>query len=160
MVYKSRKWQRRVYKSNGDDTIYFKSDDWKWLKRECGLRDNYCCMVEGCDVYGEGNVTTHHIVPRRSGGLNIITNLITLCIYHHNLIEEQAEIYCTRNLVQAFEEVESKKKDKEKRPKPREDCRDHPNTICWHMVVYGGISKEYLGMKIRPEEGECNANLN
>jgi len=48
-------------------------------KRKAKVRDGFTCMICGFDQF----VHAHHITPRKDGGSNAMTNLITLCPNHH-----------------------------------------------------------------------------
>lgn len=52
--------------------------NWASLRRQCFRRDEFRC--QWCDRVEEARgLDAHHIVPRSEGGLNDLSNLITLC---------------------------------------------------------------------------------
>jgi len=63
--------------------------NWDEQREKARERDGYACQVKGCGVPAR---TVHHIVPRRNfkghmEDANDLSNLITVCDHHHNLIE-------------------------------------------------------------------------
>ncbi len=48
-------------------------------------RDNFTCQAYGCNA--KDSLQCHHIVPYKISGDNNIDNMITLCAYHHRLVE-------------------------------------------------------------------------
>ncbi|MDI6767720.1 MAG: HNH endonuclease [Bacteroidota bacterium] len=57
-------------------------DSWETIRDQVLQRDNWVCQVCGKSTSGQ----VHHIIPRRSGGSDTLTNLITLCGRCHVLI--------------------------------------------------------------------------
>ncbi|GAX59901.1 endonuclease [Candidatus Scalindua japonica] len=57
--------------------------DWDLLRDQILQRDNFECQEQ--DGYCNGSLQAHHIIPLSNGGTNTLTNLITLCKYHHSL---------------------------------------------------------------------------
>lgn len=57
--------------------------NWDLLREEVLLRDNYECQES--DGFCFGSLQIHHKVPLSKGGTNKISNLATLCKYHHTL---------------------------------------------------------------------------
>lgn len=55
--------------------------DWDLLRDQVLQRDNYECQEN--DGYCNNPLQVHHIMPLSKGGTNELTNLITLCKYHH-----------------------------------------------------------------------------
>ena len=57
---------------------------WSWMRRLALFRDHYrCCICGDYNREAKGNVEVHHIIPLKVGGTNHLTNLITLCLKHH-----------------------------------------------------------------------------
>lgn len=52
------------------------------VRRDVLARDGYRCQQCGAG----GKVHVHHIVERRNGGTNAMSNLVTLCPRHHGQI--------------------------------------------------------------------------
>ena len=55
------------------------------IRQLCYERDNYACQEPGCGLTRESGaiLNLHHIKPEQFGGLDIPSNLITLCDIHH-----------------------------------------------------------------------------
>lgn len=62
--------------------------DWKWKQRraECYERDDWTCQDCGvkCGVKGPRRIQAHHIIARRNGGSDKLSNLVTLCASCHH----------------------------------------------------------------------------
>lgn len=56
---------------------------WKKQRMRTLVRDNFSCQVEGCKVNRLSLLTVHHITPRCKGGLDNLSNLLTVCREHH-----------------------------------------------------------------------------
>jgi 5-methylcytosine-specific restriction endonuclease McrA len=67
------------------DSYYF-SKEWKALRNAALARDRWTCIVPGCSA---GAVVVDHIVPRRYGGSNSLSNIRCLCRVHDNQIKER-----------------------------------------------------------------------
>jgi 5-methylcytosine-specific restriction enzyme A len=61
-----------------------------WLRRRQAViqRDGGRCVVPGC---GAKAVVVDHIVSRRNGGSNLLSNLRCLCPEHDNQIKERPD---------------------------------------------------------------------
>lgn len=59
-----------------------KPEDWPSLKKLVLERDNYECRVCGKKMSGQ----VHHIISRRLGGSDDVSNLITLCGRCHMVV--------------------------------------------------------------------------
>jgi 5-methylcytosine-specific restriction endonuclease McrA len=66
------------YTQNGE----YKSGLWWELRKAALARNDGMCEHPGCI---EKAVEVHHIVPLSRGGRNILTNLMCLCPYHHDV---------------------------------------------------------------------------
>ncbi|HEY1300872.1 MAG TPA: HNH endonuclease [Stellaceae bacterium] len=65
---------------------FYRSKQWKKL-REARLKlDNYACVVAGC---GARAVVVDHIVRRRDGGADTLSNLRSLCREHDQQVKER-----------------------------------------------------------------------
>jgi 5-methylcytosine-specific restriction enzyme A len=60
---------------------YYRSSAWKKLRSTALKRDNHRCVVLGCT---EAARTVDHIVPRKQGGADVLSNLRCLCAEHDN----------------------------------------------------------------------------
>ena len=56
--------------------------EWEELKKLVWRRDNYTCQVCG----KRPSYQVHHIIPRRKGGKDELSNLVTLCGLCHMLV--------------------------------------------------------------------------
>lgn len=59
-----------------NDRHFYSSNKWKKLKMECRKEYDFTCQM--CGVKSK-SVHVHHMIPRRLGGPDELTNLITLC---------------------------------------------------------------------------------
>jgi 5-methylcytosine-specific restriction endonuclease McrA len=118
-------WREKVYKNRDTDSIYFQSKKWLRLKFAVFKRDKYTCQM--CREETDPSLlTAHHIKPRREGGGDSMSNLITLCVKCHDVVEEQK--LRTRDLIKnwiEFRHIE---------PKPEVDKE-------WRKWVYGGYAR-------------------
>jgi 5-methylcytosine-specific restriction endonuclease McrA len=58
--------------------------NWQKIRQEVLLRDNYKCQQYSED---SKRLEIHHRIPRKRGGIDILENLITLCIKCHRKSE-------------------------------------------------------------------------
>ena len=66
------------------------------VRQFCYERDQYACQEPGCELTREngGILNLHHIQPEQFGGLEVPSNLITLCdIHHKNMHAEFSAFY-------------------------------------------------------------------
>lgn len=63
---------------------------WRALRRACLERDGNKCTVAGCN--GTERLTADHIIPRRKGGADALSNLRTLCQPCHSRITRKGNI--------------------------------------------------------------------
>jgi 5-methylcytosine-specific restriction protein A len=69
------------------DDPFYKSLLWKYLRQDALRRDRYICTVRGCT-----ELATHvdHIVSKRDGGPDALSNLRSLCALHDNQTKEDS----------------------------------------------------------------------
>jgi 5-methylcytosine-specific restriction protein A len=63
---------------------YYQSAEWRRLRRLCLERDRYRCTMPDCPTPGRGHggkLVADHIIERRDGGADALSNLRTLCSY-------------------------------------------------------------------------------
>jgi hypothetical protein len=62
------------------------TEEWKWLRREVIIRDEYTCQDcgEKGAVKGPAQLEVHHITPVSEGGSDDKQNLVTLCDSCHS----------------------------------------------------------------------------
>ncbi len=63
--------------------------DWKFRSAETRKRDGDSCQVAGCPSFGLKHV--HHLDSIKNGGSHVLSNLITLCEFHHALMPDHLE---------------------------------------------------------------------
>jgi len=63
--------------------------DWKYRSAEVRQRDGDRCRVSGCPSIGSKHV--HHLRAISNGGSHALSNLITLCEFHHALMPDHLE---------------------------------------------------------------------
>lgn len=66
---------------------FYSSPEWKILRATVLKRDHHRCVVPGCHT-PKSHVTVDHIVSRRNGGSNDLSNLRSLCRNHDLKIKE------------------------------------------------------------------------
>lgn len=67
------------------------SVEWRKRRRECFERDDHRCQFcefQPSNLADVEKLHAHHIVPRREGGENQLSNLITVCDSCHRTVEE------------------------------------------------------------------------
>lgn len=60
---------------------------WQALRQRVFEADGWRCQVTGC-INSGGPLECHHIEPVSKGGSNEVSNLITLCLFHHACQED------------------------------------------------------------------------
>lgn len=69
---------------------FYSSSKWRALRALALRRDDFTCTVPGC---GRPATIVDHIIRRRDGGGNTLTNLRSLCVTHDNQIKERPKGY-------------------------------------------------------------------
>jgi hypothetical protein len=64
---------------------FYRSTAWRRLRAARLRMDGHRCVVPGC---GQPAKYVDHIVPRRDGGGDALSNLRSLCAYHDNAIRQ------------------------------------------------------------------------
>lgn len=72
--------------------------EWSRIRREVYERDGWTCQECGCKCLNTADakkhpkrkIQAHHIVSRRDGGLDELSNLVTLCMSCHHKLERAA----------------------------------------------------------------------
>jgi 5-methylcytosine-specific restriction endonuclease McrA len=115
-------WHPEVYKP----AEKFEEDvEWKAITKVVKARDKHACRSCGIKI----GLTVHHILPREEGGTDFPPNLITLCKYCHDEIEEQG--FKVKEQI-----IDFKRKRKYIKQDPRIVTNEAP--IRWQQWVYGG----------------------
>lgn len=73
--------------------------EWRRLRQEIYERDNWTCQDCGCRClnisdakkHPKRKIQCHHVVRRRDGGLDVPSNLVTLCMSCHHKRERRYE---------------------------------------------------------------------
>jgi 5-methylcytosine-specific restriction endonuclease McrA len=65
---------------------YYRTPHWKRLRSARLKLDRHTCVVPGC---GKRAVTVDHIVSRRVGGADVLSNLRSLCREHDQMVKER-----------------------------------------------------------------------
>lgn len=92
-----RNIQRRLNKlQSGIESYDIYSNEWDEISHAIRERDGFKCRrcgatIEELKVIGS-YLTVHHIIPRKKGGSNWPSNLITLCIACHREVESAPEL--------------------------------------------------------------------
>lgn len=81
----AERYQRNIQaeRKRADDNKYYRSNAWRKLRDWVVERDYKQCVA--CS--SGKRLTVHHVTPRRAGGLDHPSNLVTLCHICHNKIE-------------------------------------------------------------------------
>ena len=74
--------------------------EWRRTRKECYERDGWICQDCSCKclnsrdskLYPKRKIQAHHIVSRRSGGSDELSNLVTLCMSCHHKRERSESI--------------------------------------------------------------------
>lgn len=82
--------------NNGEENYDIYSSEWDNISKNVRTRDgNRCRRCEITEEVLKGNgshLTVHHIIPRKKGGSNWPSNLISLCIACHREVENSPEL--------------------------------------------------------------------
>ena len=125
MTVRTTNWHSKVYHPKVSDCA---SRDWKAISDFIKKRDKRACKACGLRF----NLTVHHIIPRKEGGSNDPTNLITLCTSCHDTVEIEG--------LKTKLEIIGCGKRKYIRRDPRITEPDI-KPIRWQQWVYGGCKK-------------------
>jgi hypothetical protein len=67
---------------------YYKTKHWKDLVSQVWQRAKGYCEIEACNRLGK---VCDHVIPRRRGGPDTLTNLRLLCRFHDNQLMQQSD---------------------------------------------------------------------
>lgn len=82
-----RDWQSKVYGAKDQDPNPF-PPYWNRIRRNVLKRDKYICLR--CNHNFRDNpdkLSAHHLIPRAEGGSDHLSNLVSLCIPCHDIVE-------------------------------------------------------------------------
>jgi len=65
---------------------FYRTATWLRLRKDRLRHDHHTCTVPGC---GQRATVVDHIVPRRAGGPDVLTNLRSLCREHDQQVKER-----------------------------------------------------------------------
>lgn len=121
-------WKARVYHLPRKKDKFFKLKKWFKIRESVFVRDGWTCQMCKNEYFGDNlDLTAHHIKPRKKGGSNKLSNLISLCNSCHNIAE--------------LEELSKK----EILSYDLDSIQINNNNIAistdWHKWVYGAYSK-------------------
>lgn len=129
-----REWRSKVYHVNTTDEFY-SSPEWRKLRRDCFARDNWRCLR--CDKrFRSEALNAHHMTPRLDGGVDDLTNLVSLCNECHDFVE----ISGFRNRAEIIGSYEKPATEKPEPPKSLDDIDS--KRPAWHKFVYGGVKRK------------------
>jgi hypothetical protein len=78
---------------------YLDSELWKIIRKVVFQRDNYQCQIDGCSK--RGRIEAHHVTYSRATLLGVNPGgIVTLCRYHHRLVEYSGKRKLTLEKVQ------------------------------------------------------------
>ncbi len=121
----SASWESKVYRL---PEKFETKPEWKAIEKVVKARDKHTCQSCGLKI----GLTVHHILPRDSGGQDYPPNLITLCRYCHDEVEEQC--FTVKEQIIDF-------KRKRKYIKQDHNIVTKENPVKWQQWVYGGYRK-------------------
>lgn len=81
-IFRAPGWQPAPRKRPQVQEAYYGSAEWKRLREACLARDGHRCTNPHCTTPERGaggRLIADHIIPRREGGEDALTNLRTLC---------------------------------------------------------------------------------
>ena len=84
-LFESDSIQPNQFMSAEDKQTYLKSRKWQSIKFVILQRDQYKCQV--CS--STGNLEVHHITYQGLGGNEELSDLVTLCRFHHQLLHDK-----------------------------------------------------------------------
>jgi len=118
-------WESKVYHPAEK---FETKPEWKAIEKVIKARDNHTCKSCGVKI----GLTVHHILPRESGGRDYPPNLITLCKFCHNEIEEQG--FTVKEQIVDFKRLR-------KYIKQDKNLVTKATPTTWQQWVYGGYKK-------------------
>ena len=71
---------------------YMDSDEWQQV-RNAYLTDVY--NTARCEVCGADDVDLHHVSYDRLGGCEVVSDLVALCVFHHDLCHSLESLICS-----------------------------------------------------------------
>jgi uncharacterized protein YjhX (UPF0386 family) len=83
----------RLWRGGQTEAEKLRMQGWEWRARrkECYERDNWTCQdcKVKCSNKGPRRIQAHHVIRRRDGGTDDISNLVTLCLSCHHKREHR-----------------------------------------------------------------------
>jgi 5-methylcytosine-specific restriction endonuclease McrA len=118
-------WHSEVYKPSQERED---KPEWDAIVKVIKARDKHMC--QSCHM--KVGLTVHHILSRKEGGTDFPPNLITLCKYCHDEIEELG--------LKVREQIKDYKYDR-KYIKRDTHIVTNEKPVRWQQWVYGGYQK-------------------
>ncbi len=141
-------WHPRVYRKDQTQFKQMKREEWRILRRQCLEKDNYSCYRCGKHSKSGKGLSTHHLIPRKDGGLDELRNLITLCEKCHDLVEMR-DYRTLQEIERSSAELSTGEMKIDPKPGVDEDPYNRPD---WHAWVYGGARNPIMDRKSSPGE--------
>lgn len=88
--YLATQWKKENnpnWRGGTTEDYFYQTEEWKKLALETWTRDKFICQRCKTRVAKGVKPCAHHIIPRRLGGEDILSNLITLCQSCHTRTE-------------------------------------------------------------------------
>lgn len=134
-MYAIGEWRGEVYKPEAVDEM---PENWELIRNAVLLRDRFTCTRCDKEFKRERFLSAHHLMPRRDGGSDDMTNLVTLCVPCHNYVEIMD--YKTKAEIMGSWDSEPRVV----KSKPQKKLSKHKESFSrpsWHSYVYGGGQK-------------------
>ncbi len=132
---RNENWRSRVYQPFEEDGS-ITSEEWLALRDSVLRRDHFKC--KRCNQrYKRNKLNAHHIIPRSEGGANDKSNLITLCIPCHDIVEIRG--FRTKAAIIGSYDAPKGQHESEEEKEPERVLKDRPSD--WRTWVYGGSRK-------------------
>ena len=77
---------------NSKNKRCYRGENWGVIRKKIYERDKWTCQVCGKHC-NKKEIQCHHIVPYKNGGSNDSSNLVTLCVSCHAIVEQSLDIY-------------------------------------------------------------------
>jgi hypothetical protein len=123
-------WQSNVY---GKKELPDDKKSWDKLRKLIIKRDHQTCLR--CDKRGRiRDLTVHHVIPRSEGGLDVLSNLITLCAKCHDYVELN-DLRNRASIIGSYDSTIIETKTINQAEEERPD---------WHTWVYGGCKNPFI----------------
>jgi predicted restriction endonuclease len=127
----SAEWQKRVYRKVAKMTRE-EQEAWRKIRASVLLRDKFSCQRCLKKSNNGKGLSVHHIKPRDHGGIDDLSNLITLCEKCHDVVEIRGYRTHAEICMMDDDPIE------ERQELPAHDYEESFIRPSWHKYVYGG----------------------